>query len=515
MSDIFNNMCLFVPAGSITIHIPSAEPAPGVWTADVHSAYLAELPSQLYTSSTPSLPASLSTSKMSALRNQHRQSETGAPSLSASPPAAGATTLSRQSPSQAAAAISNAGQCVSQHPHGMRVQSNLLQGATFTALLELVTGVDHMQSGLTRIHQLMQSQQQHLQQMSRHHQYAAAKLAQAKDLSAVKAEAETVLHYQDSAKADSAVGKVRTEERYSDGHQLGSDGQLASAMPVKSEDIDVVNASTSSASGRRQPPQPLAWHVVSSGVVQIAHVGLDHAVLEVRPPPPWSNATAPSVQPKSEEEATTDVADANDNPDTDMPDVQQLSVSPHQADAHNRLPTAEKLVTPPAPFLTIHIQWRLTVDQSPHQHSHHEPRLPSLATDAALKNGQPVFQGPSVSQGLPVSLGLPPLHPQQQPAGVAVDEAKHNTNATKSEGQGVPKLRCFIQSEPELPSQVLESFQDMAGMLTSFPPSGLNLSDRASVSLIVHLHASCKYGQLGCVHFCKTFTQRKVESKTR
>ena len=400
------------------------------------------------------------------------QSGAQAPSQSASLPAsAEATTLGSQLPVQVGV-ISSAGQCVSQYQHGMQVQSNLLQGATFTALLELITGIGHVQNGLRRMHRLMETQQQHLQQMLMHRQVTEAKLTQARHLPAVKSETDTVSRHEDHAQADSAVLAVKLEEQHPESCQPGTaDGEFAG---VKSEAAETGNLSDETgvrqppASGQRRPPQRLAWHVVSSGVVQVAHVGLDHAVLEVRPPPPWSHA-ASTVQPKAE-----DTVNLSDNPDTD---VQQPSTrSDHFVvqQPHSKLHTADQHDTPPVPFLTIRLQWKLTSS-----HFLDKNTQPSTSLQTALQE-QPYSQGLSMSQGQPPSQGLPlpqelpksqrlpVLHPHS-----AVDKAKHGTGAAKSEGQaisegilrGIPKLRCCMQSEPELPLQVVESFQDMAGML--------------------------------------------------
>ena len=470
-------MSFLVPAGSIIIHIPSTQPAPGVWSADVHSKCLAQLPHQLYTSSASSLSASQSTllsASPAAPNNWRLQSD-----LQAQPQSAAAEVAT-------SGVISSAGQRVSHCQHGMQVQSNLLQGATFTAVLELITGIGRVQNGLRRMYRLMESQQQHLQQLLMHRQVAGAKLTQVQHLPAVKSETDTALHHQDHI-ADSAARAVKLEEHHPKSSQPGTaDGQFAG---VKSEDGETGNVSTetgnvptdnggmqAAASGRRRPVQRLAWHVVSSGVVEVAHVGLNLAVLEVCPPPPWSHASL-SFQPKTENEASL-----SPNPDTD---VQQPSTrSDHFVvqQPRSKLHTADQHDTPPVPFLTIRMQWKLTTGQSLEQDAQHEPQHPPFSTSVALQTapqeqplsqGQPSSQGLSASQGLPLprelpqSQGLPPLHPHS-----AVDKAKHATDAARSEGQGIPEgvpraipnLRCCMHSEPELPLQILESFQDMAGL---------------------------------------------------
>ena len=361
----------------------------------------------------------------------------------------------------------------------MRVQSNLLQGATFTALLELITGITHMQNGLRRMRHLMESQQQHVQHMLMHHQVTEAKLSQAPHVPSLKSETDTVLHHQDHAKAHSIALTVKLEEQHPESSQPGTaDGQFAGVKSegVKSEGAETGNVSSTGGrqapvSQRRRPPQRLGWHVVSSGVVQVAHVGLDHAVLEVRRPPPWSHAS-PSVQPKAEDKAIL-----SENPGVD---VQQPSTSfDHsvQHQPHSKLHSADQHITLPVPFLTVHMQWKLTTGHFVGQNTQPEPQPPPCSISTALQTapqdqpppqGQPPSQGSPLPQELPQSQSMSPQHPHS-----AVDKAKHAATAAKSEGQGIPKgiprglpkLRCCMQSEPELPSQFLESFQDMAGVL--------------------------------------------------
>ena len=450
----------------------------------MHSTYLSQLPHQLYSRSASSLSASqvTSLSTSTAAANSWRlQSDPQASSPSASLPAsAEATTSGSRSAAQAGLA-SSARQHVSRYQDGVRVQSNLLQGATFTALLELVIGISHMQNSLRRMRHLMESQQQHLQQMLMHHHVTEAKLSQAQHLSVVKFETDTVLRQPDRVRAGSAALAVKLEEQHPESSQPGTANGHSAGL--KSEDAEMGNGSTetrgrqASASKQRRPPQRLAWHVVSSGVVQVVHVGLDHAVLEVRPPPPWSHA-ASSVQPKAE-----DKANLSDNP---FMDVQQPSVrSDHliQHKPHNKLHTADSQDTFPVPFLRIHMQWKLTTGHLLDQNTQPEPQASTFSTSTALQaapqdqpvskehppsQGQPPFQRLPHLQELPqLPERLPPQHPHS-----GVDKAKHESSAAKSEGQGIPvgvlkgipNLRCCMQSEPELPWQVLKSFQDMSGM---------------------------------------------------
>lgn len=445
---------------------------------------LAKLPRRLYSSSASSLSPSELSSKASLSRSWETQAELQAPSSAASlPAAAAAAALSSQSPSTAAS-LSSVGQWVSPRQHGMQVQSNLLQGATFTALLEFVIGIGHVQSCVRRVQELMHRQHQLLQQMLRHRQHTEAKLAATHQLPVVKS--EEVSQQAHHVKADGAGAPAKLEEQSLEGFQPGHDAQPAGDTAIKSEDANRTGDGRPAALGRRRPPQRLAWHVVSSGVVQIARVGLDNAVLEVRPPPPWSHAIS-SVQPKSENGAVN-TATADDNLDTDMPDVQQPSASAHQPAPMSEPQPFNKVqdsIAQPAPFLTIHMQWKLAAVQSPDQDRHLEPGTMSVPINAALNQSRqgPVFQGPSLgllsSQGKPASQvlpppqgmqdappRLPPQHGPKPPAGVAVvDEARGDPPAVPSGGQGIPKLRCRIQSEPELPLQVLESFQEMAGKL--------------------------------------------------
>lgn len=473
-------------AGTITIQVLYTQPAPGVWTADVLSTYLAELPPQLYTgmafsqspSQSPSQPASTA-----AANSCWVESDLPAPPQSASLPASAAAAKAQSAfqPASAAAAtagshlpaqaatISQAGQHVSRHQHGMQVQSNLLQGGSVTALLELITGIGHMQNGLRRMCQLMLSQQQRLRQMLMHHH--GTELPHS--LPAVKSEADTVPHHWQPGKADNDVPAVKSEEQQIVSSQPGlADGRFAGAVPIKSEGIDMSQLTQTPASGRRRSAQRLAWHVVGSGVVQVAHAGLDHAVLEVRPPPPWSRSS-PSVQPKAEEGGIL-------SNDLDMADARQTSARSQQVaehPPHSRLSTADLPGIPPVPFLTIHMQWKLTAGRFLDQDIQPEPGIPASPTSMALETpfqGQPLSRGLSLPQELPLSQSqrLPPVHPHS-----AVNKAKHATDAAESDRQGIPKgipkripkgipkLRCCIQSEPQLPLPVLESFQDMAGKL--------------------------------------------------
>lgn len=387
-----------------------------------------------------------------------------------------------------AAFVSAAGQRVTPHVHGIHVQSDLLQGGTVTALLELVASISHVQSCVRRMHQLMHSQQRLLQQMLRHRHQIEAQVATTHRSLAVKAEA--VSQQQHRVKVDSAEPSVKLEEQSFEGFQPEHDAQLAGAAPIKSEDAEAANRTGDArpaASGRRRPPQRLAWHVVSSGVVQIACVGLDHAVLEVRPPP-WSRAKS-SIKPKLEDGATN-TAKADLNFDTDMPDAEQPSSSVHHAAPQSQPESDHKLqdtMTPPVPLLTVCMQWKLAAAHSPDEDDQPEPTLSSVSTNAAPRQShkladsqeRPASQGLLASQGQPASKRpppsremsssqrLPPLHPQQSSPGVGVDDAtKHDLHATQSGGQGIPKLKCCVQSEPELPCQLLECFQDMAGELS-------------------------------------------------
>lgn len=371
-------------------------------------------------------------------------------------------------------------QQVNRYQQGMEVYSRLLQGGTITALLELVIGTSHMQTSLTRMQRLMQNQQQYLQQMLMHRQHPRNKLpvTHQPPATSVKTELQAVLQ------PSNAAASVKLEEQAQEQKNLGSVPDVLTAPAESGISQRPTQIQEGQTPGRRRRQHDLAWHVVSSGVVQIAYAGLRHTVLEVRPPPPWSLAapsqTAPALDPHLESSA----ADTNVKPDTVMLDAQQPATAPQSVklplghQAQDTLPTAGKSFQPPGPVLTLHMQWQLIPHQASDQASDStielRSHLPFAAAAATQQSspGLPPSQGLAVpaSQALHQPQNLPASQGQQQlAAGPSPDDSKEQSGSAGLARQQMPTLRCCMTSEPQLPLQVLESFEDMAGVLIYTP----------------------------------------------
>ena len=371
------------------------------------------------------------------------------------------------------------GQHVGRHQQGMQVHSCLLHGGTMTALLELVIGISHMQTNLARMRRLMQNQQQYLQQMliQRHQPHDKLPLMQQQLATSVKTESETVLHH------SSAAASVKLEENAQEQHKLGK-VPTANEVPIESEIGRTPRSSTQTerrqeqAPGWRQRQHGLAWHVVSSGVVQISHAGLRHTVLEVRPPPPWSLAAPSQNTSTINLGLEAPAADTDVKPDIVMLDAEQPATaqqnveSPARPQAQDTPPTAGQSFQPPVPILTLHMQWQLAPSLASDSSVVSDFHLPFAAAATVPQHsfqGLPPSQGLAVPapQGLHLPQKLPASQDQQHLPGDLVNGSKEQSDFAGSAKQGMPMLRCCICSEPQLPSQILQSFEDMAGVLIS------------------------------------------------
>jgi hypothetical protein len=408
------------------MHLPDSSSPSGSWTALMHSQYFARLSQHVFThpSSPDSAPPPLS--------------HVGVPS--------------------------SKGQLVQKHPSGLHVISNLLQGGTATALLELIAAAGRTHTALTRMAQLMHGQQQHLLHMGAQ-QRAVGTQHQGHE----QGMAEAVIKPEPGAAKPQLLGsnpiayradRVKLE-------QQEPNQSVAPALRVKAEtgrhamqgsDRELPD----DAGRRRRRSWPLAWHVIASSVIHIAKAGLMHAALQVRPPPPWSasDASISSVEVKQElHKATPDV----EMQDADAPP--QLVQGLHQQQGPQQLPqlpaTYGALVRPP-PYLTLHMRWQLT---------HHLAFTASgEITHASQNRASPSAQAsqsapPLQLPNLPGS-GATTLPPdaREVAANVPSDARKAAANPAGMVQPAAPTLRCCITSEPELPHAVLQSFRNMAGM---------------------------------------------------
>lgn len=219
---------------AVTIHLPSDDTTllPYHWTAVLHSAYLAQLPTAALHQPSMLLPFS----------PLHPGLVSHLPSLTSSAARAAAAVQPKSAHVQP--------QALTKHPFGLSVQCNLMQQGTVTALVELIAGLARTHICLNRIQQLMKQQQQQLHRRHLKQQQTGA----GQNTRAGQGADDMALKQQPGAGQDSGAGQ-----------DLGA-GQQARA-------------------GQRQ----LAWHVLSSAVVELKKVGLTFATLEVRPPPPWNS----------------------------------------------------------------------------------------------------------------------------------------------------------------------------------------------------------------------------------
>ena len=268
------------------------------------------------------------------------------------------------------------------HPSGMLVISNLLQGGTATALLELITAAGRTHTALTRMAQLMHGQQQHLLHMG------AQQRAVGTQHRAVGAHQGAVgVGQQQGHEQGMAAAAIKSEPGAAILRPLGStptaynadrvkleqqqpEQSVAPDLPVKAE-----NGRHATQGSDREPPDDagrrrswaLAWHVIASGVVHIATVGLMHAALQIRPPPPWSASDAPITSGEVKQELN------QATPDVEMQDVDvsappqrvQGLVLTHQQQGAQQLPVTYRGPVSPPPYLTLHMRWQLTHHLAP------------------------------------------------------------------------------------------------------------------------------------------------------
>ena len=398
-------------ADTVTIQLPAVHEQPiGTWTAVVPSCHLARVPDDIY-------------SRQNAIPDQ------------------GMLSSIRELPSRL-------GQQVQKHCRGMQVDSILTQGGTITGLMELIAGTCRMHAGLSRMHQLMRSQQQHIKRMSTQQPPRLAADALKSEM-AVKVEPGTAGQQHGSNAFSAAESAIKQELQV-------PEGQLTTGLPIKADEpAEPGTAGKQLPVSGRQRQQSLSWHVLSSGVVQSAEIGLTHAVLQVLPPPPWSAADS-SVAP-----STTSVV-KHESPDTlltasvtghyhdDLLPSSKQASSPADGPARGMRPSRQQPPPVPTPYLTLCIRWQLTSGQL-----------------SVAQTRPPEFPD------LPQSTAMPAAATSQQQAGTQADRLQHEAASLHQQRedagsvniQAAPSLRCCITSQPALPQQVLESFQDMAGML--------------------------------------------------
>ena len=430
-----SNDCFLRTADTVTIQLPAVHEQPiGTWTAVVPSCRLARLSDHIY-------------SRQNGIPDQGMLSSIG------------------ELPSRT-------GQQVQKHCRGMQVDSILTQGGTITGLMELITGTCRMHAGLSRMHQLMRSQQQHIRRMSTQQLPRLAADALKSEM-AVKVEPGTAGQQHGSNAFSAAESAIKQELQV-------PEGQLTTGLPIKADEpAEPGTAGKQLPVSGRQRQQSLSWHVLSSGVVQSAEIGLTHAVLQVLPPPPWSAADsslAPSTTSAVKQESPDTLLTASITGhyhDDLLPSSKQASspadvvmqgfdtlprvakgpsarVGPADGPARGMRPSRQQPPPVPTPYLTLCIRWQLTSGQL-----------------SVAQNKPPEFPD------LPQSTAMPAAATSQQQAATQANRLQHEAaslhqqreEAGSVNRQATPSLRCCITSHPALPQQVLESFQDMAGML--------------------------------------------------
>ncbi len=397
----------------------------------------------------------------------------------------------------------------------MLVISNLLQGGTATALLELITASGRTHTALTRMAQLMRGQQQHLLHMGAQQRAVGAQhRAVEAQHRAVEAQHRAVGAQQQGHEQGMAAPAIKSEPGAAMLRPLGNtpaaynadrvkleqqqpEQSVAPDLPIKAETgrhvVQDSGRELPDYAGRRRS-QALAWHVIASGVVHVAKIGLMHAAMQVRPPPPWSasDASISSGAVKQElDQATADVEMQDADVSAPPQHVQSLVLT-NQQEGAQQLPVTHRSPVSPPPYLTLHMRWQLTHHLAPVASSEvtHESqnraspsaRAPIGAAPLQLPNlpGSGATLHPDVREGaarLPpaareAAATLPPdakegaatvpPDPREGAANVPPD-AREAADPTGTMCPAVPTLRCCITSEPELPHAVLQSFQDMAG----------------------------------------------------
>ena len=400
-----------VSVGTVTISLPAPTSPWGTWTAVVHSSHLAKLPGHVYGNGSRRSPGLL------------------LPSDDRLP--------------------NSTGQLMCRHQQGLQVDSNLLEGSTVTALLELVTAAGCLHTSLHRMVQLMRDQRSHLRRM-----LPQQPSTPARQLPTVAPPTAT------AAQVKSEPGVAGQQDR-SDGlsghtHPVKLEHQehLAAGSLIKAESGGQTGRDVSTAGSGRRRPLALAWHVISSGVVQVAEAGLTHAVLQVRPPPPWSSQTAADSPGPVKQETShgspsdTHMQDADAAPQDSQRAAAGMSIEVQPGP--DKMPTSNTGFDKPKPYLTIHVQWQLTPDRS----STAGVDLPAAA--ASQSAPAPAIRS-QAAQNLP----------HQQPAAVSAASPQVIAEPAKILASAMPVLGCCITSEPQVPHQVLQSFQNMAGNVAS------------------------------------------------
>lgn len=386
----------------------------------------------------------------------------------------------------------------------MLVISKLLQGGTATALLELITASGRTHTALKRMAQLMHGQQQHLLHMGaqqrtvggQHRAVGAQQQGHEQGMAAAVIKSEpgpAMLRPLGSTPTAYNADRVKLEQQ-----QL--EQNVAPGLPVKAETgRHVVQDSSREQLGDagRQRSQALAWHVIASGVVHVAKIGLMHAVLQVRPPPPWSASHAPISSGEVKQEVNQATADVEmQDADVSVPPQRVHSlVLTNQQEGAQQLPVTHRSPVSPPPYLTLHMRWQLTHHLAPvassevtlESQNRASPseqasvgaaplQLPNLPGSGAAALPPDAREGaaalpPHAKEG---AANVPPearegaatVPPdaRQGAANVSPNSREAAADPTGIVRPAVPTLRCCITSEPELPHAVLQSFQDMAGV---------------------------------------------------
>lgn len=333
------------------------------------------------------------------------------------------------------------------HQQGLQVDSNLWEGGTATALLELVTAAGCLHTSLHRMAQLMRDQQSHLRRMLP--QQPSTPARQLPTDAPPTATAAQV-------KSEPGVAGQQDRSDGLSGHthpvKLEHQEHLAAGSLIKAESGNQMGRDVNTAGSGRRRPLALAWHVISSGVVQVAEAGLTHAVLQVQPPPPWSSQTAADSpvkqEPSLDSPSDTDMQYADSTPQDSQHVAAGLSTK--EQPGPDKAPASNTGVDKPKPYLTIHVQWQLTPDRS----STAGVDLPAAA--ASQSAPAPAIRS-QAAQNLP----------HQQPAAVSAASPQLIAEPAKILASAMPVLGCCITSEPQVPHQVLQCFQNMAGNVAS------------------------------------------------
>ncbi len=368
----------------------------------------------------------------------------------------------------------------------MLVISNLLQGGTATALLELITAAGRTHTALKRMAQLMHGQQQHLLHMGAQQRAVGAqhRAVGAQQQGHEQGMAAAAIKFEPGATMLRPLGNTPTvyDADSVKLEQQQPEQSVAPGLPIKAE----AGRHVVQNSGRelpdyagRQGSQALAWHVIASSVVHVAKIGLMHAALQIRPPPPWLALDDPisSGEVKQEpDQATPDVEMQDADVSVPPQRVQGLALT-HQQEGAQQLPVTYRGPVSPPPYLTLHIRWQLTQHLAPvassevtHESQNHASPSVQASVGAAplqlpnLPGSGAATLPPAAREG---AAALPP-DAREGAANGPPDAREAAADPTGTMRPAVPMLRCCITCEPELPHAVLQSFQDMAGVRHPF-----------------------------------------------